>query len=332
MGKTRRPTGPETAARAAQAANAGRRRRKRTGRRTLHYLLLLLFFGSVGLVLCLTVFFKIESIHVIGSDKYDPVVLEEASGVVKEDNLLRISKARITENLVNGSFPYIESVEVNRRIPSTVEIVITQSEPGGAVKEGDDYVLITKDGKVLERGTFYIPEHIPLIIGLDTAGVEPGEYLGAWTKTPKGEDETEEQTADRLALDKQKAERANAVKESMGMVENLFAAMEESGFGDITNVDISDRLNMKVVYDNRLVLELGIEADLTYKLEMVYDIIHNRLEDDARGIVRAGNARNKRIVVTPLDDNDELIVTAPLPEEEDGETAEPEAPTEAGGA
>jgi hypothetical protein len=283
----------------AQTANAGRRRRKRAGKRTLHHFLLLTFFLGAGLILCLTVFFKIEAINVIGSDKYDPLELARASGVAEGDNLFRISQAAIEENLVGVAYPYIESIEVNRQIPATVEIIVTQSTPAGMVKEGDSYVLITRDGKVLERGLLFIPENIPLIIGLDTQGILPGEYLGTWTTQPPGLLETAEQTAAREEADKANEAHAEEVKASLVMVEYLFRAMEESGFVSITNVDISDPLNMRIMYENRLLLELGSEADLTYKLELVKAIIGEKLEPDARGTLHAGNVKSKKVVFTP---------------------------------
>jgi hypothetical protein len=254
------------------------------------------------MILCLTVFFKIETIGVVGSDKYDPLELARVSGVAVGDNLFRASQKVVEENLVGPTYPYIESVEVNRRIPGTVEIVVTQSTPSGMVKEGDSYVLITRDGKVLERGVLYIPENIPLIKGLDTRGVEPGEYLGIWTKQPVGEGETEEQTAARERADEAGEAQAKEVRASLVMVDYLFRAMEESGFLGITNVDITDPLNMRIMYENRLLLELGSEADLPYKLELVKTIILEKLEPDARGTLHAGNVKSKKVVFTPAQD------------------------------
>jgi cell division septal protein FtsQ len=310
--------------RQAQAAGARRRRRKRAGKRTLHHFLLLTFFLGAGLILCLTVFFKIEAINVIGSDKYDPLELARVSGVVEGDNLFRISPKAIEENLVSSAYPYIESIEVNRQIPATVEIVVTQSTPSGMVKEGDSYVLITRDGKVLERGLLFIPENIPLIIGLDTHDVQPGEYLGMFTKQPSAIGETEEQTTAREEADEANEAHAAAVKASLVMVEYLFRAMEESGFLNITNVDISDPLNMRIMYENRLLLELGSEADLAYKLELVKAIIGEKLEPDARGTLHADNVKSKKVVFSPAHDYEPPDEPTPAAEEEETDEEEPE--------
>ena len=286
---------------AAQTKNTNRRRRRRgAGRRRSFRAWVLLFILGVLLVLSLTVFFKIESVYIVGTDIYDPVELAEASGVMPGDNLFRIDKEEISANLVN-KYPYIDSVEISRKLPPVVEIQINQSIPGGAVKEGDEYVLITKDGKVLERGIMYIAEDVPLVIGLDTTGWQPGEYLGQWSRTAKPENETESQKNQREEADSQNKKKAEEVEKSLTTLSYLFEAIESSGFLNITNVDISDRLNIKIMYENRLLLDIGSEAYLSYKLELLNEIINKKLEPDERGILFAADAQNKKVIFRPVE-------------------------------
>ena len=286
---------------AAQTKNTNRRRRQRgAGRRRSFRAWVLLFILGVLLVLSLTVFFKIESVYIVGTDIYDPVELAEASGVMPGDNLFRIDKEEISANLVN-KYPYIDSVEISRKLPPVVEIQINQSIPGGAVKEGDEYVLITKDGKVLERGIMYIAEDVPLVIGLDTTGWQPGEYLGQWSRTAKPENETESQKNQREEADSQNKKKAEEVEKSLTTLSYLFEAIESSGFLNITNVDISDRLNIKIMYENRLLLDIGSEAYLAYKLELLNEIINKKLEPDERGILFAADAQNKKVIFRPVE-------------------------------
>ncbi|MCL2057311.1 MAG: FtsQ-type POTRA domain-containing protein [Oscillospiraceae bacterium] len=262
---------------------AGRKKRRRgTGKKTLHIFLLSVFFLGAGFVLSLTVLFRIEAVLVLGSDKYAAEDLALDSGVSAGDNLLRVSSGRVRSALMD-KYPYIESVELRRKVPSTIEIHITQCSPGGALKQGDDYILITKDGKALERGMILIPENIPLVIGMDAGDILPGEYL----------------QNSRDNLDEQETARAQKAQEALLTLRYLFDAMDESGFTDITNLDITDPLNIKIMYENRLLIELGSEADLPYKLEFVGTIIRDNLEPDARGIIHAGNARSRQVIVTP---------------------------------
>ncbi len=268
-----------------------RRRKRRTGKRTLHYLLLLLLVTGAGAVLSLTVFFKIEDIQVIGVDRYEPDTIIAVSGIQKEDNLLRIPTAEVEEKILDA-FPYIESVKVARRFPPRVELQVTQCVPEAAVLDGGRLGLITREGKLLEAGDLYIPPEVPVIKGLELEGFVPGDLLG-------GEEHPENQ-------------------ERLWMLDYLFDAAEQIGFGPITNVDVSDRLNMKMVYEARLVLELGSEADMEYKLTFLQEVIHDLgPEDQAR--LDATNVRDKRILVkwgkveegvfTPLQGGDREVTT-----------------------
>lgn len=271
------------------ARQQARRRRRRTGRRTLHYLLLLLLVTGAGAVLSLTVFFKIEDIQVIGVDRYEPDRIIAVSGIQIGDNLLRIPTEEVEKKILDA-FPYIESVKVARRYPPRVELQVTQCTPSAAVLDGDLLGLITREGKLLETGDLYIPPEIPIIKGLSLDGFAPGDLLGT-------DDHPENQ-------------------ERLRMLDYLLDAAEKTGFGPITNVDVSDRLNMKMVYEARLVLELGSEADMEYKLTFLKEVIED-LGPEAQAKLDATNVRNKRILVkwgkvengvfTPLPNNSKPI-------------------------
>jgi hypothetical protein len=132
--------------------------------------------------------------------------------------------------------------------------------------------------------------------------VAPGDYLGQWKKLPVGEEESAEEKAIREKADEINKEKAERVQASLTMITYLFDAIAESGFSDVTNVDVTDRLNMKIVYENRLLLELGTEADMPYKLELLKVIITEELEPEARGRLSAANAKDKKVLFTPAED------------------------------
>lgn len=276
----------------ARAANAGRRKRRRRGKRTLHYLLLLVFLLVVGAVLSMTVLFKIERVDVVGVDRYTPDEVAAVSGVLEGDNLLRINKREIEENILTR-FPYIDSVQVRRRIPTSVEIAVTQAQPVGAISLEDEVLLIDRAGKVLERGLVMVPEGTPLVKGIDASGVMPGETLGAYTPPvkKKGEELTEAEKAEQA--------RAEETQEKLLMLRYLLEAMEASGFENLTNVDLSDRLNIRIMYEGRITLELGSEMQLEYKLALVKSVLENNIGPDEVGTLDATDAARSRVVFSP---------------------------------
>lgn len=236
--------------------NQTRRRKRRKGNKTLHYILVTIFLLATGAALSLTVFFKIESVTAVGVDKYPPDEIVAASGISTGDNLFRVDSAAVRDKLLL-EFPYIESVTVRHKLPSAIQLEITQCKPDGALKDGDDLLIITREGKVLERGLLFIPESVPLIKGIDTGNVQPGDILG------------------------------DDAAEALRMLEYLFKAVEETQFGEITNVDLTDIYNMKIVYENRLLLNLGTESALAEKLNFLKEMIQNQLSADAEGLIDA---------------------------------------------
>lgn len=69
------------------------------------------------------------------------------------------------------------------------------------------------------------------------------------------------------------------------MLKFLTAAIEKTGFEGINLIDISDRLNLIAVYDNRIIMELGSEGNLEYKLRFASEVISEQLDENFEGTV-----------------------------------------------
>ena len=292
----KRGAGPE----AARSASAARRKRRRRSRRTLHHILLIVFLLAAGLLLCLTVFFKIEQVTVTGCDKYPETQLITASGIVPGDNLFRVPAGEI-ERRLEEDFPYIESARVRRKFPPSIEIEIVQSVPAAALSAGDEYVLVTKAGKVLERGLMVLSNDLLLVKGVDVTGRMPGDMLGDWTREARpSRDETPEAAQQRLARNQAAEQHAAQEAEGLKMLTYLLDAMQETGFQSLTNLDITDRLNMQVMFEGRLLLKLGSEADLVNKLLFVRLVVTEKLHPQAHGVLNAADiSQNDWVIYTP---------------------------------
>ena len=248
------------------------RKRRRGGNKTLYYILFTVVLLACAIILSLTVLFKVETVSVTGADKYPPEELARESGIVLGENMFRVDYNGARERLLK-SHPYLETVELRLRPPHDIIIEVTQSVPAGAIAEGENSVMITRNGKVLERGLLFIPDGIPLITGINTSGVQPGELLG-------------ESSADALR-----------------MLGYLFDSVEATGFGMPTNVNLTDIYNMQIVHENRLLLNLGTESELEAKLDFVKNMIAEQLPPNAQGIINAGNVSREVIFIDmPIED------------------------------
>ncbi|HAN44344.1 MAG TPA: hypothetical protein DCP97_03035 [Ruminococcaceae bacterium] len=248
-----------------QAVNAYKqKKKKRRGNYTLHYILFVLFCLAAFAALSVTVLFNTENIYVDGIDKYTYEQIVAQAGIQMGDNLVRMNTKQISQKLLQ-SFPYIKTAEVNRVLPSTVKIKIVQAVPAAALETDGKYAITDIDGKVLETGISYRPQGLYVLRGINLSGVSAGQPL------------------------------PDECREQFVMFGYLKAAIDASGFDKIDWIDVSNRLNMRMMYDNRLVIELGSEAQLDYKLTFVKSIIQNNLEANAEGIIDTARIKEKEI-------------------------------------
>ncbi len=324
----------------AAAGSLKRRRRRRTGRQTLHYLLILLVAMAVLTILSFTVFFKIEKIEVVGNTKYADQQLIAQSGISIGDNLFRISQKNIKKALME-KFPYVEDVKLKRSFPPKLTIQITQEIPLGAVNTQTGYVVIGCSGKVLETGVHTLPENITVVNGMYLSLPEVGHWLGETVETgdlsyspevvaeieayrKQESDSQKSKKTDKVELEKEwRAKSANTEEEYFKMLTYLVDAVEETGFGKITLADFSDRLNIRIVYDNRILVELGSEADLPYKLRFVQKLIKDKLPEDYKGRLDASTASSSgQVWELACDISDELEKMKPQWQNETPEQTE----------
>lgn len=234
---------------------APRRRRRRRGRQTLNYL----FFGLVGFIilciLCYFVFFKVYKITVSGDlGKYTEAEIIEASGIEKKDSLFKIDERRVYAQMVS-MLPYIETVEVDKKFPTTVALKVTVSKPIGAIESGGKYLYINSSGKVLENEMTDYDKQYPLITGITPTSTELGSYV------------------------------LNQNSEQLLMLQELQQALDATGMDGITLISVGNRLNMRILVDDRILVELGTESDLDYKIEFVQKTIEQNMDSTTKGVL-----------------------------------------------
>ena len=238
----------------ARQGNAKRRRRRRHGNYILYYILLVLLLVATGVVLSLTVFFKIETVTVVGTDKYPNNEMVQRTGVVIGENLFRIDTRTIEKNM--REYPYVEGVEIRRNYPPEVVVTVTEATPMAVVEMNEGYTVISTSGRILETGLGEPPASLPLVTGLRMPG-RPGEMVG--------ED----------------------AQEGLNTLRYITQALASVGFDSVQAIDLSDRLNIVLVYSDDITIELGVENDLDRKLKLVAEVLENQLEHSFKGTLYA---------------------------------------------
>ena len=196
-------------------------------------------FLCIGIVLALTLFFNINKIVVTGDKVYSEKEVIEASDINIGDNLIFFSKEEVNSEITKD-LPYVGSVKIKRRLPSTLEIVVTKTEAYMATAKDGYYIVLDKNGKVLEKDLEIIGENVILASLGEIKSVEVGEIIS-------------------LKEEKVFTKLNDVIKEC-----------ENVGITEITSVDLSDIYNIKLVYQGRIKLELGEtdENNLNSKLAL----------------------------------------------------------------
>lgn len=128
-----------------------KRKLKNSVRNAIVFTLLILVFAAVGVVLSLTVFFKIDTISVTGSGIYSEEEIINACNINNGDNLFLIDKEKSTEKM-ECVLPYIYTAEIKRELPSTVKIIVTDAVPAFSIQKDDEsFILLDDNFKVLEN-------------------------------------------------------------------------------------------------------------------------------------------------------------------------------------
>jgi cell division protein FtsQ len=195
---------------------------------------------------------------VTGDKVYSEKEVVEASDINIGDNLIFLSKSEIYDEITK-ELPYIGEVKVKRRLPSTLEIVVTKTEPYMATAQDGYYILLDKNGKVLERDLEIIGENVILASLGEINSYEVGEIISL-----KGE-------------------------KVFTKLNDVITECENVGITEITSIDLSDIYNIKLVYQGRIKLELG-ETDndnLNSKLSLGKAAIDKQNEENItyRGII-----------------------------------------------
>ena len=146
-----------------------RRQRREKQFRIVKLILKILLFVAiiVGVILFLFIspVFNIKNINVQGNNKINTEQIESLSKLNLEENIFKFSSKTIEENIKENA--YIDSVEIKRKLPNTVEIIVTERTPKYQLEYGNAFVYIDANGNMLEISSENA--NLPIIRGYSTA-------------------------------------------------------------------------------------------------------------------------------------------------------------------
>ena len=228
---------------------------RRRGNMSIHYSLIAFIALVAFVILSLTVFFNIETADIIGSSIYSADEIIAASGIQGGDNMIRTNMGK-SEKAITSQLIYIEEAKITRKLPSSVEILITPCVETASLQTEDGYFIISESGKILRA------EAEPAEDTIIFYGTEPAEdmHIGM-TFASVDEDKTE-------------------------VIYELIEHAEIGFASKITSFDVTDRLNISCLYEDRINIEISSIADAEYKFKLAEEILDTKISPDAEGRLR----------------------------------------------
>ena len=228
-----------------------RSRRKKRRNLSLYYLMIFIIVSAVGITLSLTVFFNIAEINVSGDSQYDKNQIIKCSNINIGDNLFRTNFKKSEEKILK-ELVYIDNVQIQRQFPDKLNIKVNASIEYANIEYDGGYLLISRKEKILDN--IASPKEGLIVI----KGTEP-------VITQKGE--------------KFVSKDGNKDKLLSSLTEQIL----NSEFEKITQIDISDSYNVKLLYDNRITIELGTQSDLEYKIKYSKELVNEKIGNNKKG-------------------------------------------------
>ncbi len=229
-----------------------KRRRKK---RIKNSILLLLLLISILVTLCLKLdYFNINNIEVSGNRNIHKNEIIKLSSIENGNNIFYTNLKKARTNIKSN--PYIQSVDIKRQLPSTLQInVVERDAYFYGMDSGGRYVVVDNEGVVLEIRKEINNMKLLKIQGFDFSKAKVSKTL---------------------PVDDQRKIKL------LGTFAGLLKA-DKSGL-TLSIIDISNLLDIKMYYGN-ICVKLGNSEDIENKVNMAVNIIINNKLKDSKGYI-----------------------------------------------
>src|SRR5687767_10017896 len=160
------PTDPRLSRRRKAVARTKRRR-------VLSGLGAVLALGAIGWVALASPLLAVDEVKVVGARHTTSAEVAVVTGLGADDNLLLMSTEEVETK--TESLPWVRTAEVDRMLPGTVRVRITERVPAMVVSLGAAQWTIDSRGYVLDSGA--VSDKLPVLGGAETGDIEAGKQL-----------------------------------------------------------------------------------------------------------------------------------------------------------
>lgn len=220
-------------------------------------LLVLCIIIAVGGYLCYAKLFKIQKLTIKGDCPYTEQEMMEGMGLAFGDTLYGKSNEEILQD-VKYNLAYIDNLKISRIWPSTLKVTVEKANPTFYVSLNDSMYVLSQSLRVLSRTENIEDVELRKLVSVEITGIEScveGEFL----ETDNGADE---------------------------ILKELYSLLEKyEVFAEITNIDMTDRFDIRLSYGTKYLVKLGDKVNLDSKIQFMLTIIDEKSNDGTSGII-----------------------------------------------
>lgn len=213
----------------------------------------------LALLFGMSIFFKVDAdkITVAGVNKYTEMQIREASGIRDGENLLLLSDAKISANIIS-QLPYVQSVRVGIKLPDMVQIEIVELDVVYAIEAEDgSWWLMSASGDVVDQTNASEAAAHTKISGVQLAEPKIGQKAVAVEPEP---DQTNA-SGETIPVTILGSERLQTVI-------TVLEYLEDNGIiGKAASLDVSDMGGIEFWYGQQYRVKLGDTTQLGYKVQ-----------------------------------------------------------------
>lgn len=230
-------------------------KRKRNFRKAIVIIGFLLVISLIISPILILTLFRVKSFTVEGAAVYTNEEIIASSGIALGKNLLFADLDEAAEN-IEKQLPFTDEVKLTKKLPDKIIIRCETTERAFAIGMPNGLYAVTNENlKVLEI-TGKQPTDVALIVGAVPYKADVGE-VAAFDVI--GEDEKEEEFVD----------------ETLSLILEITGAITKNEMKDISLINISAQNSIYLIYQGRIVLDLGNSSDLSSKLSLGTKVINS---------------------------------------------------------
>lgn len=228
-------------------------KRKRLIRKSIFIILVCLIAGA--LVILKSGFFVVKNVNIKGENLITKDLIEEKLKYIKGTNIFFVNSKEIDQKL--KSDPYVDTITLKRRFPSTVNIDIKEKNVGYYVKSGDEYDVISSDLVLLEKVKKLKGDGLIKLEGIKSEERKIGEKY----------------------IDTKDDKRLEDFLETLYQIKNSNTTKNK-----ITMVDVA-KLNDIIIYFDNVKVEVGNGNDLIKKVNIALNILEDKKLNFKKGYI-----------------------------------------------